>query len=489
MREERGFSMSEKRMECEYLVVGSGPGGATTAALLAGGGRDVLMAEEGGNYRLDSAEAYSLLEMDQKYRNSGLTPSFGKTKVTYIEGRCVGGGSEINAALCHLPMECTIEEWRKDFKIEEFSYGALEPHFREIDKDFTVSPIPYGLDAASRRIKEGAAALGWASDEVKRFWRYPENAGLENTGIRQSITETMVPKALASGCRLEADLWIEKLIMSGNRAVSAVGIEKSGDGRREKVRIDFKNVVVCGGPSQTPVLLQRSGIGGLVGKSFVLHPMVRMPARFNEEINECASYGVPVQQVVEFKPAMTLGCSVSTLPHLAMWMGEDVEDRMGRLREWRTMTLFYVLVKGNARGSVKNVPGFNEAFVSYPLNEKDLKQLGEGLYLLGKLLFTVGALEILSPVLGMRPFRKLEDLELLRQGLPHAKMTVSTIHIFSSCPMGEDRSRCVVDSFGKLHGYQNIWLNDASILPDATGVNPQATVMAVARRNALKMLG
>jgi choline dehydrogenase-like flavoprotein len=49
--------------------------------------------------------------------------------------------------------------------------------------------------------------------------------------------------------------------------------------------------------------------------------------------------------------------------------------------------------------------------------------------------------------------------------------------------MGEDDRRCAVDSFGKLHGWQNIYLNDASILPNTPGVNPQGTILAIARRN------
>ena len=50
--------------------------------------------------------------------------------------------------------------------------------------------------------------------------------------------------------------------------------------------------------------------------------------------------------------------------------------------------------------------------------------------------------------------------------------------------MGEDIRRCAVNSYGKLHGFENIYLNDASILPGAPGVNPQGTIMALARRNA-----
>ncbi len=478
--------MKHEKMSCETLVIGSGPGGATTACLLAEAGHDVILAEEGGNYRLDSAEAYSLDEIDQKYRNGGLTPSFGKTKVTYIEGRCVGGGSEINAALCHFPLEQTLKEWVSTYKLKEFGPEELEPYFQEIRKEMSVSSIPYGLDPASKKVKVGAEVLGWASEEVQRFWRYPEGADLSNKGTRQSMTETLVPRALKAGCRLKADTWVQRLSIDDGKATSATARSSDDEGRPVDLTINFKNVVVCGGPTQTPILLQRSGLKGIVGKQFTLHPMIRAVVRFEEAIND-HTYGVPVQQVVEFKPDITLGCSHSSFPHLVMWLGGEIEDRDRKLAEWEKMTMFYVLVKGNARGRVINVPGFNEAFVSYPLNDRDLAKLGEGLYLLGKLLFTAGAVEIFSPITGGSPITKLEELEQYKKGLSHGKMTVSTIHIFGSCPMGEDKSQAVVDSYGKMHGYGNIWINDASILPDATGVNPQATVMAVARRNTRKM--
>jgi choline dehydrogenase-like flavoprotein len=64
-----------------------------------------------------------------------------------------------------------------------------------------------------------------------------------------------------------------------------------------------------------------------------------------------------------------------------------------------------------------------------------------------------------------------------------------TIHLFSSCPMGERRDRCAVDSFGRVHGTPNLRVADASILCGPPGVNPQGTIMALARRNALHFLG
>ena len=54
--------------------------------------------------------------------------------------------------------------------------------------------------------------------------------------------------------------------------------------------------------------------------------------------------------------------------------------------------------------------------------------------------------------------------------------------------MGENKNLCAVNSYGKLFGYNNIYINDGSLLPNAPGVNPQGTIMAIARRNILNFI-
>jgi choline dehydrogenase-like flavoprotein len=61
------------------------------------------------------------------------------------------------------------------------------------------------------------------------------------------------------------------------------------------------------------------------------------------------------------------------------------------------------------------------------------------------------------------------------------------VHAFSTCPAGQRRDRTAVDSFGRVHDFENLYINDASMLPDSPGVNPQGSVMALARRNALRL--
>src|SRR5687768_493047 len=101
----------------EIAVIGSGPGGAVTACLLAEAGRDVILIEEGRDSE-ELCRPYSAREMELKYRNGGLTAALGTPKIAYVEGRCPGGGSEINAGLYHRPPPHLLEQWSRELGVE-----------------------------------------------------------------------------------------------------------------------------------------------------------------------------------------------------------------------------------------------------------------------------------------------------------------------------------------------------------------------------------
>jgi len=478
--------MGVETIRCDNLVIGSGPGGATTACLLAEAGYDVVMVEEGKNLTIKSAPSYSLEEMSQKYRNSGLTPAFGKTRITYIEGRCVGGASEINAALYHRPLPQTLKEWQLRYQIDDFGPDTLTPFFEDIEKELSVSTRPGGLGPASKILGKGAKKMGWKTHEVKRFWKF-EKGSKGTGGVRQSMSETMVPRALAAGCRLHAQTRIKKLILKGSKAVAAVGIHTDDHGKRTRVRFDFDRVFVCTGAVQTPTLLHRSRITEGIGNSLRMHPMARIAVNFDRPANN-PSWGVPSLQIEEFKPHLTLGCSHSSLPHIALWLTGQAQGKREKLAEWSNMGVYYAAITGSGIGSVRNIPVIDEPFVRFPLHNQDLALLGEGLYKLGLALFEAGAKEVFNPIEGGPTITSPDGLDAIRLGIPQGRVNVTTIHLFSSCPMGEDERQCPVDSWGKLRHVENVYINDASILPNTPGVNPQGTVMAVARRNLAHFL-
>ena len=52
----------------------------------------------------------------------------------------------------------------------------------------------------------------------------------------------------------------------------------------------------------------------------------------------------------------------------------------------------------------------------------------------------------------------------------------------ASCPMGENRQRTAVDSWGRVHDHQGLYVADVSAVCNSLGVNPQGTIMALAKR-------
>ena len=55
----------------------------------------------------------------------------------------------------------------------------------------------------------------------------------------------------------------------------------------------------------------------------------------------------------------------------------------------------------------------------------------------------------------------------------------STAHILGGCPMGKTKAEGVVDENFKVHGYDNFYILDGSIMPCNLGVNPSLTITAL----------
>lgn len=470
----------KKNISCEVLVIGSGPGGAITACLLAEAGMKVVLVEEGAHLPLTSAPSFSSEEMEQKYRHGGLTVAFGKNKIVYAEAKCVGGGSEINSGLYHRPLDSAMEAWCQKYKIKGLDNDTFSKYLEETERDLNVSPKLSGLSSPSSKLIEGAQRLAWGFVETPRCFKYHKDSEGKWQGKRQSMSETYIPRALKAGCQLLPHTKVDKLITRGKKAGTAIA-------NRGEIKIDFKNVFVCAGAIQTPFLLRKSGITHHVGNSLRMHPMVRVAARFKEKVNDYN--GVPVVQIDQFKPALTLGCSCSSPGHIALWLSGSMQEKREKLNSWQQMSIFYAAIAAEGKGRIRQLPLTVQPFVSYELTKNDLTQLCKGVYRLGEVLFAAGATDLILPIEGFAGATKLEDLEILCSPdfLPK-KMDITTIHLFSSCPMGEDRNQCAVDSYGKLFDFDNIYLNDASILPECPGVNPQATIMALARRNVKNFL-
>jgi choline dehydrogenase-like flavoprotein len=460
--------------DTEVLVIGSGAGGATTAAALAGAGRQVLVAEEGPWVDPDAIEPFSLDEMVVKYRHHGSSAALGTPPVAYAEGRCVGGSTEVNSGLWHRLPEPLVDEWARTYAIDEFSPEALSGYAERVEADQSVSFVSGAPPLSSALLERGATKLGWRSVEFPRVF-----AG----DVKQSMGRTQIPRAVAAGATIVPDLRIAKLTRSGRsgRVTGAVGTRERGDGTREAVTIRADHVFVCGGAVQTPALLQRSGFRHRIGGGLRLHPTIKIAARFPHPVDHDT---VPMHRIIEFAPNLTIGGSASRRGHVALALADAGGEFGDALADWEHVFVYYAAIRSEAAGRVQAVPGLSAPVVVYRLTDGDLSRLARGLVHLGELLLAAGATELHPSVHGGTVARSIDDLASWWPAVDRVRTNLMTVHLTSSVRMGEDRELTGTDSFGRVWGVDGLRVNDASLLPDAPGVNPQAGVMTIALRNA-----
>ncbi len=468
------------QLDTEVLVIGSGAGGSMTAATLARAGRDVLLVEEGPWAEADGVDPFSLEEMVAKYRNGSGAAAVGVPPVAYVEGCCVGGSTEVNSGLWARLPDHLAASWARRYRIDEFSASGMKAYTDRIEEELRVSKLPTPPPPSSSVLVRGAEACGWRSTELPRVFAYDA----DKRGTKQTMTRTLIPSAVEAGARVLPHCKIHRLVREGGRVTAAIAKRRYDRETEVQLRIRAEHVFVCGGTIQTPALLQRSGIRRNIGTGLKLHPTIRMAARFPFALDHA---DVPMYRITEFAPGVEIGGSASRKSYIAMALAETTEHYQEALADWRNIFIYYAATHGG-RGRVLAVPGLREPVVTYRLGQGDLSLLAGGLVHLGEALFAAGATELYPAITGGPVLRHKGELARLRSAVDRTRSNLMTIHMTSSVRMGEDRDHCGADSFGRVWGVANLRVNDASLLPDAPGVNPQSTVMSIALRNADEFL-
>ena len=472
------------RLSTEVLVVGSGAGGAATAAALAEGGYEVLILEEGPNADTSGLASNSTDAMSLLYRNGGMTPMLGRQSIAFVEGRCVGGSTEINSGFWHRLPADAYGRWQSNMLLADFSPELMERYFERLEADLSVRMRADRVPKSSVRFREGIERMGFSYVEVPRCQR--DDGSPFAPGAKQSMQRTYLPRALRAGARLLSDVKVTRL-RHENGFVQGVEVVQANRAGRERPSFDVRAdaVVVCCGAIQTPALLRRSRIKNNVGDNLRTHPMLKMAALFGEEM-EAHGAALPLYQVKEFWPTITIGGAVFSPGFLAMILADNWDGHRHAMQDWTRMASYYTSARGMGRGSVRVIPGAADGVViRYEISKADQRNLSIGLARLGEILFAAGAEAVYPSLAGSPVLRSADQCRgFLERPIPVAAMGLSSVHAFSSCPMGENLDVCATDSFGKVHGFRNLYVNDASLIPDAPGVNPQGTTMAIALRNA-----
>ncbi|HEY1099753.1 MAG TPA: GMC family oxidoreductase N-terminal domain-containing protein, partial [Myxococcota bacterium] len=129
---------------CDVCIVGSGPGGAVTAAVLAQAGLRVIVVEEGGyftksRFRQREDEAYPYLYQDGTQRTTK------DVAITILQGKAVGGGSVVNWTTCFRTPDDVVDRWRTKHGVGSVDVDNLAPHFAWAEQRLGINKIPLEL--------------------------------------------------------------------------------------------------------------------------------------------------------------------------------------------------------------------------------------------------------------------------------------------------------------------------------------------------------
>ena len=480
-------------LHCDVVVVGSGAGGATVAAELAEAGVDVVLAEEGGHHATESFGTDVVRALGTLYRAGGAQTMLGNPPIAFLEGRCVGGSTVVNGGMCWRAPPDVLRRWSQADGIAAIGPEDMQRHFDAVEARLSIGPqAPGSIGRDAELLRHGAEALGW---ELTRSARNQLHCGgCDNcfcgcpTGAKRSMLVTSVRRALAHGARLVPGCRVQRITRARGVTTGIEGRLVRGGAR---VTVRARVVVAACGAVQTPALLARSGLrsaSGQLGRNLSVHPSAALVAIFDHEVR--GWQGVhQAYQVTEFLndgilvTASTLPPALvaSSLPQRGAALAELMQD-------YNRMVAAGCLVEDAATGRVVTLPG-GRPVIRYQLDDGDVRRIVRGLSHAAEIMLAAGARRLLIPIAGVsEPLAPDAARRLLRGRIPPGALRPFTVHAMGTARMSSDPARGVVSSFGELHGAPGVVVADASILPGPVGVNPMETIIALAARNAERLI-
>lgn len=463
-------------LSADCVVIGSGAGGALAASFLAEKGRDVLLIEE-GPLEFSGANCGISETFPALWREGGAIPILGNVSLVFGEGRCFGGSTMINAGLINRAPAEVLWRWKEEYAIQDLDEHSFERYEKRVENELRAEPYDDSENPVSRILRTGSGKKGFAGAQVP-VARFKTESGYKKSTMR----ETYLKRAAVSGMRVLADCRVGKIEIAAGQAVSLKAVWDTPAGKKH-IRVSFKTIFICAGTLQSALLLRRSGVKKNVGDTVQFHPTLRVIARFNAPLN-ASLHEMPSFQIKEFTPSLTMGASITNAAFMASGLSLHWNANRSLMRDAERMAIFYVGVKSASLGKARNIPFLGRSYlVKYDLLEEDMRALAFGYAQLSSLLFAAGA-ERLYPALNSASEARseAETEKYLQTPLSFGDVNLVSIHSYGSCPMGENRKTAALDSYGKLHGFQNIFVHDGSMLPSSPGVNPQGPIMAMVLR-------
>jgi choline dehydrogenase-like flavoprotein len=506
-------SAAEETIDCDVCVVGSGAGGGVIAAELAGAGKSVVVLEAGGYHDDADFDGLELSAYRRMYLNGGPFPT-AEGQVSIVAGTGVGGGTVINWTNCLRTFDHVRAEWAGEHGLSDLAEADYDRHLDAVFERIQVNADCSDLNGPHLRLREACEKLGLDFRTITRNTdpaKYaPESAAYmgfgDQSGSKNSTAKTYLVDAQANGAEILAGCRATRVLTEGGRAAGVeaewAGAEAAGGNGAAPTRLTVRApvVVVACGAIHSPALLLRSGIGGpAVGEYLRLHPTVAVTAYYDEPQNwmwgppqaalshQFADTGEGHGFLIESAQATT-GLFAGAVP----W--RSGADHKRRMREWAHAAPLIALVRERGHGRVE-IDAAGQPVVHYPIDDElDRAHLKRGVEELVRIHEAAGAREIVGSGMRVPDWSRGEDLDafivaLNAQEIVPREFVTFSAHQMGSCRMGRDPATSVANPWGELHDVPGVWIGDASAFPSASGTNPMATIMALARRTAHAIRG
>jgi choline dehydrogenase-like flavoprotein len=480
--------------QCDVVIVGSGAGGAVTAAILAEAGLDVIVLEAGrymsrATYPDDPVAALTAL-----YRDGGLTIAEGRPAVPIPVGRAVGGTTVINSGTCLRAPERVLQRWRSEHGVEWAM--DLEAEFADAEKLLRVQRVD--VDRMGRNgqlFMAGAEAIGASGGPLSRnagrcvqCSSCPKGCRLD---AKRAMHVTYLPRAADAGARVRAGVLADRIMFEEDTRAVGVRCSVDGEGPARPYEVRARNVVCAGGAFGTPELLMRSGFGdrsGALGRNMHIHPAAWIGARFDDEVRGWD--GVMQSYYVDqwFDRGLLLEATFTPLAFGAQWLPGVGGEHQERVLAYDRIASTGVHLSDRSSGRV-GLAGDGSLRLTYRLTKDESRTLTFGIARAAEIFFAAGAREVYPQVSGSPVIRRGGVAAFEASPPRPSELRLEAFHPMGTAAMGSDPSRSVTTPSGAVRGAKSLYVADASLLPTSLGVNPMMTVIACASRIAGGLAG